>query len=158
MESTPGTFEVNPGATWKPSPPGDTNSASLVSVDLTRLNNGQPVPAGSSLDVTSAGSFYFNSVGDLSSVATGVFVNAAGSLLAPNPVGSTVGPTSSTLDCNQLGLPDAVPEDFTIPSDRVATVVVPVGATAMRLSVSDCYYQDNRKYSADPIRITITLK
>jgi hypothetical protein len=153
----PGTFLIDPGATWKPNPAGDYDVASLVSVDLALLNNGQALGAGRVLEVTSAGRFQFNAKGDLSVVAAGLLVNASGLGLTPGS-GSTVGAVSASTVCGQPDIADSIPEDFSIPNDSVATLVVPEGARAMRLSVSDCYYSDNSIYSADPIRVIITLK
>jgi hypothetical protein len=151
------TFLINPGASWKPPPSDDFYNQPLASVDLALLNNGQPVPAGRVLQVQYTGQFYYTVNGDLAVGAAGLLVNASGQFLAPGG-GSTVGATSAATDCKLLNVPDTIPEDFSIPSGVVGTVVVPEGATAMRIAVSDCYYKDNSAYAADPIRVTITLQ
>jgi hypothetical protein len=153
----PQTYLIRPGASWKPSQPSDRFVDSLATVDLSLVNAGQPVPAGRTLELRSVGSFYFDPLNNLRVEAVGLLVDAAGQRLAPGS-GSTVAATSSAVDCGQVSGPDVVPEDFQIPTGSVATLVVPSGAVALRLSVEDCFYNDNRVYPPDPIRVTVTLR
>jgi hypothetical protein len=84
-------------------------------------------------------------------------VDAAGATVVPAS-GSTVGPTFTADECGQPSAADAFPDDFLIPNDSVATIVVPSGAVSLRLSVVDCFYSDNRVFPGGPIRVTVTLR
>lgn len=155
-EITPGDFQVNPGASWRPRSPGDYFSGTLSSVDLTRLNGGKPLGGGRILDVQSLGSFHYDIQGHLAYVATGLFVDAQGQPLAP-ATGSGVRSVSSSQECGLSSGGDSVPEDFAFSATLAQPLVVPEGAAALRLSVSDCYFRDNA-LSDDPIRIRIILR
>jgi hypothetical protein len=153
----PQTFLIRPGASWKPSQATDSFVDSLAAIDLTRVNGGLPVAAGRILEVRARGRFDFDSQGNLSDGATGLLVSSAGTPVAPG-IGSTVGPTVTANECGLTSGADAFPDDFLIPNDSPATVVVPSGAVSLRLSVVDCFYRDNRVFPGDPIRVTVTLR
>jgi hypothetical protein len=148
-----GVFYINVGASWIPSPKGSYYTEGLVSVDLAKIN----AKTGDVLEVQSSGYFYYTELKEISYGAAGLFVDASGKPLAPAS-GSTVSTYSSLTECGQaVPPPDPVPEDFEI-KVQADTLVVPAGATAMRLSVSDCYFPDNDENTPDPIRVSITRK
>jgi hypothetical protein len=149
-----GAYIVRPAASWEIQP-GDVLKDPLAFIDLSLLNNGNDLPAGTLLQISSSGSFFYNEKQDESYAAAGLLVDKNGNAI---DIGNQpLDPVTILTRCGNTSGNDSVSQDFVIPSSTPATLAVPAGATALRLSVVDCYFQDNSPNVNNPIRISIKI-